>query len=256
MAYEAAMPPARVTRGLPRAVLIACLALPGPGARAADPALKACVASCNDARVSCLAEAAANAAAAFAACAGATDPDACEATAKRLEKAGKKACKSARKGCKRCCKKTPGSCVQPPELPVFAGSFERPEREALTTALEESGFPPGPEGRGFAVLRLPDGVFFIDPERRSPASAAGECADAILACVAPPERNLAGCFAALATCKGKPWKGDHAMCCPKDCGERYQALRREGRDEGMAFAGAIFAEPSCIPGVRGQELGP
>jgi len=236
------------------AIAIAFLA--SPRADAANPMVKACVASCSEARSSCRNEVGARFEGDVAACAGAADERDCRRLAKRVQKAGKKACNGARKACKRCCKQGGESCAQPPELPAFSGSFELPEREALTTALEGSGFPPGPEGRGFAVLRLPDGVLFIDPERRSPASAAGECADAILACVAPPERNLPGCFAALATCKGKPWKGDRPVCCPKDCGERYQALRREGREEGMAFAGAIFGEPSCIPGVRGQELEP
>lgn len=223
------------------------------GAQAADPALRACVASCNEARADCVAEVATRFDADEAACAGAAEARACLAVPKRVQKAGKRACKGARKACKRCCKAAPGSCVEPPELPVFAGSFALPEREALPAALEAAGFPPGPEGRGFTVLALPDGVLFIDPEARSPVSAAGECADAMLACLAPPERNVAGCFAALATCRGKPWKGDRPACCPDACGERYHALRREALGEGDSFAAAIWERPSCMPGLRGHE---
>lgn len=132
------------------------------------------------------------------------------------------------------------------------GDLELPERAALAAALEESGFPPGPAGRGFTVLQLPDGVLFIDPNDRSPVSAAGECADAMLACFAPPERNVAGCFATVPSCRGKPWKGDAPPCCPAPCGERYQELRRSGLDEVDALVSAIWEEPSCMPGLEGH----
>jgi hypothetical protein len=230
------------------------LSLAASGAHAADPAVNACLASCNAARTGCVAEVATRFDADEAACAGAAEARSCVTLAKRVQRSGKKACKGSRKACKRCCKEAAGAgCVLSPELPVFAGSFALPDREVLPTALEAAGFPPGPGGRGFTVLALPDGVFFIDPDARSPVSAAGECADAMLACFAPPERNFAGCFAALATCKGKPWKSDRPACCPAACGERYQELRREGLGEGDAFAAAIWERPSCMPGLQGHE---
>jgi hypothetical protein len=239
---------------LPAALaLLALLLAPAP-ARAASPARKACVADCNAARVACLGQAEANDAAARSGCAAAPDPRACEAQAGRLAKAAKKACKGARKACKRCCKSPAPSCVEPPELPVASGSFALPERSALAAALEEAGFPPAPQGSGYTVLPLPDGDFVIDPEDRSPVSAAGECADAMLACLSPPERNVAGCFASVPPCRGKkPWKGDGPLCCPAGCGERYQALRREGLDEDRALAAALFEAPSCVPGLKGRE---
>jgi hypothetical protein len=230
------------------ALLLGPLAAPAPGL-AADPAVKACVADCNAARTACSETAAANAAAAQAACTGAPDVRECTARAKRIAKAGKKACKSARKSCKRCCRSPAPSCVAPPELPVASGEVVAPEREQLA-ALP---LPPGPDGRGFTVIPLPDGVLFIDPEDRSPVSAAGECAEAVIACFAPPERNLAGCLASVPLCRGKPWKGDGPACCPAGCGERYQALRREGKGEAEAFGAALFAEPSCMPGLDGHE---
>lgn len=249
------MPSRRFRRFLGRASLAVAtvlLVLAAPGARAVDPVVKACVASCNEARAACSLEVASDFEGSELACAKAGDERACLGQAKRLQKAGKKACKGSRKACKRCCKEDPKSCVLPPELPEATGSFELPDRAALPAALEEAGFPPGPDGRGFTVLALPDGVLFIDPSARSPVSAAGECADAMLACFAPPERNVAGCFAATATCRGKPWKGNAPVCCPTDCGERYQALRRDGVDEGAALAAAIWEEPSCIPGLEGH----
>jgi hypothetical protein len=235
------------------AALLAGLLLAPAVASAASPARKACVVECNAARLECVAQAEANDAALRAGCAAAPDPRACEAQAKRLAKAGKKACQGARKACKRCCKAPQPSCVQAPELPVASGAFPAPDRAALPAALEEAGFPPGPDGRGFTVVPLPDGELFIDPADRSPVSAAGECAEAVLACFAPPERNLAGCLAAVPACRAKPWKGDDPACCPARCGERYQAWRREGFDEAAAFAAALFAAPSCMPGLDGNE---
>jgi hypothetical protein len=237
---------------LPPLAAALVLALTASGARAGAPTAKECVAECNEARAGCSAEVAESFAGRVASCVGAEDEKDCKRVAKRFQKAGKKACKGARKACKRCCKQTPGSCVQEPELPLFSGSFELPEREALETALEEGGFPPGPEGRGYTILELPDGVLYLDPSRRTPVSAAGECADAMLACFAPPERNAAGCFAMLATCKGKPWKGNAPVCCPSACGERYQALRREGLGVEDALAAAIWLKPTCMPGLEGH----
>jgi hypothetical protein len=232
--------------------LLAALAVAPLPATAADPARKACVADCNAAQSACLTTAASNDATARAACAAAADPGACEVVAKRIAKAAKKACKGARKACKRCCKSPQPSCVQAPELPVASGAFVAPEREALTAALEAAELEPGPDGRGFVLIRLPDGDLFVDPDDRSPASAAAECAEAMLHCIAPPERNIAGCFASVPVCRGKPWKGDGPMCCPAGCGERYQALRRSGQADEDAFSAAIFVEPSCIPGLPGH----
>jgi len=239
-------------RMLPVSMAIAIAVLAVSGADAANPAVKACVASCSEARSSCRSEVGARFEGDVAACSGAADERDCRRLAKRVQKAGKKACNDARKACKRCCKLDAESCVKPPELPVASGSFALPERAALETALEEGGFPPGPEGRGFTVLQLPDGVFYIDPAARSPVSAAGECADAMLACLSPPERNAAGCFALLATCKGKPWKGDAPVCCPAGCGERYQALLQEGLAAEDALAAAIWLKPTCMPQLEGH----
>jgi hypothetical protein len=218
-----------------------------------SPERKACVAECNADRFGCLAQAEANDAAALAGCAAAPDPGACGAQAARLARAAKKACKGARKACKRCCKAPQPSCVQTPELPVASGAFPAPERSDLPAALAEAGLPPGPDGRGFTVIPLPDGQLFIDPADRSPVSAAGECAEAVIACFAPPERNVAGCLAAVPACRSKPWKGDGPACCPTRCGERYQAWRREGFDGAAALGAALFAAPSCMPGLDGNE---
>jgi hypothetical protein len=81
----------------------------------------------------------------------------------------------------------------------------------------------------------------------------------VLACVHPTLRNFAGCFASVPACEtATPWVGDHPMCCPAACGDRYQELRAAGRSDPAAFAAAIWEAPSCMPGVAGhvREVAP
>jgi hypothetical protein len=42
------------------------------------------------------------------------------------------------------------------------------------------------------------------------------------------------------------------VCCPSACGERYQALRREGLGVEDALAAAIWRKPTCMPGLEGH----
>ena len=134
------------------------------------------------------------------------------------------------------------------EQPVFSGSFDLPDRQIL----KRLGLPPGPEGRGFALLTLNDGVYAFDPDDRTPVSAAAECATAILNCFHPQLRNYAGCFANVPVCPtDTPWTSDGPACCTAACGGRYQDLLREGRDPPSAMAAAIYERPSCMPGVEG-----
>jgi hypothetical protein len=232
-------------------VLSAALLLPGP-ARGADPARKLCVGACKEAAAACKEPSANVRDGSAAACAGdpATERD-CLGVAKRVYKASKKACKGARKACKRCCKqlRDADACTVSPEIPVATGSFPAPDRGEI----EALPLPPFQDGRGAVMIRLPDGDFGFDPEARTPVSAAAECATAILACYDETLRNVAGCFAAVPSCRGKkPWKTTGPMCCAAACGGRYQDLLREGQPAPVAFAAAIWEAPSCMPGLEGH----
>lgn len=136
------------------------------------------------------------------------------------------------------------------ETPVFSGSFDLPDRQIL----KQLGLPPGPDGRGFALLTLNDGVYGFDPDDRTPVSAAAECAAGVLSCFHPQLRNYAGCFANVPVCStDTPWTSDGPACCAAACGGRYQDLLREGRDPPSAMTAAIYEKPSCMPGVEGYE---
>lgn len=230
--------------------LAAALLLAAPAARAADPAVKLCVAGCKEAAAACKEATASAGDAATAACA--SDPATervCLDVAKRVTKASKKSCKGAQKACKRCCKQGGKACEIPPELPQLTGTFGAPDR----TALEQLPLPPFPNGRGVVMVRLRDGDFGFDPEARTPVSAAAECAAAMLDCYDEALRNVPGCFAAVPTCRSAtPWKGQGPMCCAARCGERYQELLRAGRPVPLAFSGAIWDAPSCMPGLEGR----
>jgi hypothetical protein len=127
-----------------------------------------------------------------------------------------------------------------------------PDRSVLDTLP----LPPGPNGAGFTWLGTADGTLVIDPSRRSPVSAAAECAAFVLACFRPGARNWAGCFEAAPPCPSDtPWLGDGAICCPSACAARYQALRQSGLDGPTAVTRAIWDEPSCIPGLVGRSPG-
>lgn len=219
-----------------------------PPAGAAS-AVKTCKKTCNVALAPCTQSAKAEYATSRAACSTAADPKLCRRGAKHLFKVARRACRSARARCRACCADGRTGCDVPPELPHFSGEFPLPDRQGL----DETPLPPGPNGQGFMLLELPDGGFFFDPAARSPVSAAAECATAILACFHPTLRNWSGCFASVPPCEtDTPWVGDHPMCCPSGCGERFQALRAAGRPDPEAFAAAIWEAPSCMPALEGH----
>jgi len=216
--------------------------------RAADPAVKACVAGCKEPFRVCRSEAAASAASGRAACPTEGDEKkACRQQAKRIAKTAQRTCKVFRKECRVCCKGSGEGCARAPEVPRVTGPFPVPAREVLETTTD---FPPAPDGQGFQLLPLPDGLLGFDPFTRTPVTAAAECAAAVLACFSPPERNWAGCFAAVPACPNeRPFAGDEPPCCAVACFDTFQALLREGRDAPTAFAAAIYESPSCMPGV-------
>jgi hypothetical protein len=230
------------------AILVLALTGPAPPARAADPAVKACIATCKDPFRACRSEAAASAAASRAACPAAGDErKACRRQAKGIAKAAQRTCKGFRGACRACCKASGERCAVPPEVPRVTGSFPSPEREVLESTTD---FPPAPGAQGFQLLPLPDGLLGFDPFTRTPITAAAECAAAVLACFSPGERNWAGCFVAVPACTSeRPFEDDGPACCAAGCVDRFQALLREGRDAPTAFAAAIYESPSCMPGV-------
>jgi hypothetical protein len=211
----------------------------------------ACAASCMSLQSKCRLEATRDRDAKAAACSGSSDAVAtCREAADRLLEAAKSICTDARSACKSCCGSKGSSCAAIAlEVPKFAGAFVLPDRRDLPGA----NLPPGPDGKGFLLGALPDGVAWMDPERRTPVTAAAECATAVLACFDPQERNFAGCFASVPACPtDAPWTSDGPACCAAACSTRYQELLRQGRDEPTAMAAAIWEAPSCMPGVEGH----
>lgn len=217
---------------------------------ALSSAQKACIKSCKPANTACVLAIKNELAAASALCPPrGPGKKPCLQPPRRIFAGGKRACRVVKRACPRCCKSNGSTCTRAPELPVASGAFEVLDRKALDT----TPFPPAADGNGFVLFRLPDGDIVIDPAKRTPVSAAAECAVAVLACFQSGTRNFAGCLATVPTCKGKkPWESDGPMCCPVACMDRYQELRHAGRDEATAFAAAIWEAPSCMPGVVGH----
>jgi len=217
---------------------------------ATSPAQKACIKSCKPVNAACVLAAKNELAASTALCpARGPEKKACLQRPRRVFAGTKRACRVFKKACPRCCKSNGANCTRTPEVPVASGTFAALDRKALDT----TPFPPAAGGNGFALFRLPDGDIVVDPAKRTPVSAAAECAVAVLSCFQPGARNFAGCLATVPTCKNKkPWVGDGPMCCPVACMDRYQELLHAGRDEATAFAAAIWEAPSCMPGVEGH----
>jgi hypothetical protein len=235
---------------LPAALVLAALAAPAPAAAArAGTEAKACRKACTATQRTCVRDLEATRAPARAACTGTkSEARVCRREAKRIFRAGRRVCRDARRACRRCCRTPSPACAVVPELPVYSGGFPVPERAPLLAPP----LPPAPGGRGFALLTLPDGALAWDPADRTPLSAAAECASVMLACVAPPARNFAGCLASVPRCRSRtPWRDDGPMCCPAACAARYQALRQQGLGGAHAFTAAIWGPASCMPEVSG-----
>lgn len=217
---------------------------------AATPVAKVCKKSCVSAAKTCRLDARATHDVTVALCpTKGPEKKACRLQPKRVHTGAKRSCKAFKKACTACCKAGEADCDRPPEPLIVAGTFEVPPR----VTADNIGLPPAPNGSGFVLLRLPDGDLVIDPAKRTPISAAAECAAAVLACYQAGARNFPGCLAAVPPCTSKkPWEKDKPVCCAPACIDRYQELRRAGRDEATAFAAAIWEEPSCMPGLHGH----
>ena len=173
---------------------------------------------------------------------------ACRARQRVVSKAGKRSCRGYRTRCRTCCRTGGAACAVTPEAPRLEGAFPALDRSALARTT----LPRAADGSAVA-LALPDGDLVVDVAApRTPISAAAECSAALLACFAPPARNVAGCFAGVPVCASDtPWQTDGPMCCPAGCADRYQELRRAGQSGPEAFARAIWESPSCMPGFAG-----
>jgi hypothetical protein len=173
--------------------------------------------------------------------------DACLARAQKAADAGDRICDAFQANCPTCCVTGGVNCNLAPEVPRAVGEFQIPGRDIVERT---DNLPPGPNGVGFMLLPLPDGALGFDPFLRTPATAAAECAGAVLACFSPGERNWAGCLAVVPTCTSdRPWEDDGPACCTTACVERYEELRRAGRGNPAAFTAAIYEAPSCMPGL-------
>jgi hypothetical protein len=173
--------------------------------------------------------------------------DACLARAQSAVDAGDRICDAFHAACPSCCTSGGINCNLAPEVPRAVGDFQIPTRDIVERT---DNLPPGPNGVGFMLLPLPDGALGFDPFLRTPATAAAECAGAVLACFSPGERNWAGCLAVVPTCTSdRPWEDDGPACCTTACVERYEELRRAGRGNPAAFTAAIYEAPSCMPGL-------
>jgi hypothetical protein len=248
---ESACHDAAVACGLRVVLLLLLLAARTTGADAASP-VKVCRKTCATETATCVRAVRTELRSGRSSCAGAGDAKACKRNASRVAKEGKRICRVFRKSCRACCKTGGADCARPPEVPKASGDFPIPERRVL----DEPPFPPQPDGTGFVLLSLPDGDFGFDPNNRGPASAAAECAAAVLSCFEPTLRNWAGCFARVPRCTtSTPWEGDAPMCCAAACQDRFQELLRAGVEAPVAFASAIWEAPSCMPGLDGHVRG-
>jgi hypothetical protein len=214
------------------------------------PCLPLCaVADCDGIRTACEAEVDTVESETIASCpsTAGSERTACLERATKIAQAGEGVCDDFHADCASCCQSNGENCLLAPEVPKVIGTFEIPEREMLENPPD---LPPGPGGIGFMLLPLPDGEVGFDPLKRTPATAAAECAGAVLSCFSAGERNWAGCLTAVPTCTSNtPWQQDGPACCTPSCLPRYQELRREGRTNPAAFTGAIYEGKSCMPGL-------
>ena len=135
------------------------------------------------------------------------------------------------------------------DSPLYSGSWTAPSREDLV-GLD---LPVDAATGGYVLSTSADVSLVADITRRDPVTAAGACLGLMLACYAPGERNLPGCFANVPTCATRtPWE-EAAACCDTSCGARYAALRAEGQPPAAAATMAILAEGSCMPGYDAWE---
>lgn len=172
---------------------------------------------------------------------------ACVERATKVAEAGDDVCDAFEAQCESCCQDGGEGCLLAPEVPKAVGEFEIASRSLLEDIPD---LPPGPGGIGYMLLSLGDGDLGFDPLLRTPATAAAECAGAIMSCFAAGERNWAGCLVAVPTCTtATPWEDSEIACCASACVERYQELRRAGLTNPGAVAAAIYEAPSCMPGL-------
>lgn len=224
---------------------VLCLGVTSPSAVGAPSELKLCRKSCKQGLKACKSEVRSG----RAPCSGdRTERRACKQRQQAVAKAGKRTCRAYAKRCRACCKGAGSECATPPEVPRLVGTFPTLDRSKLS----DSPLPRAADG-SIVILQLPDGDLQFDPTRpRTPVSAAAECAASVLACLAPPERNLAGCLVGVPTCPSDtPWQDDGPMCCPAACAERYQELLATGSLGPVAFTRAIWEAPACIPSLEG-----
>ena len=137
----------------------------------------------------------------------------------------------------------PGAGV---EDSLYSGDWAVPDRSAFDV-LE---LPPGPGGAGYSLVRTPDTSLIMDPERRTPLSAAAECVALIVACYEPGVRTRRGCFDNVAVCPDDtPWDGDEPYCCPASCAAIYVQHRNAGLNQPDAVVATVLRDGSCAPGL-------
>jgi len=89
--------------------------------------------------------------------------------------------------------------------------------------------------------------YLNDPD--TPRALLHRCEDTWNQCIAAPDANPDSCMSQMPTCAAsEPWKGGR-NCCPLQCKTAYQERREGGVAGKTAFLGALYDNPSCVPGV-------
>ena len=123
----------------------------------------------------------------------------------------------------------------------------------LATPSDWNALPlPKTDGGGIVVIELPGMKLLLDPSKRTPVSALGDCARGLLGCVAEGH-TLDDCVGAVPPCKtDKPWE-EPTLCCPARCAVEYRVARGQGMTTNLALKAAYFKRAGCFPGIPAKN---
>ncbi len=128
---------------------------------------------------------------------------------------------------------------------LYSGEWTVPDR----SMLDDPPLTPHPDG-GYIVHWTAEASLALDPEARTPLSAAAECIALVIACYEPGLRTRLGCLENVEQCGSEtPWTGDEPFCCAAGCAERYRSLREAGYNQPDGVVEALLGQESCAPGL-------